>query len=233
MRRSILTALTGISALALATPAYSAVIVNGVSYNEGDSFQVFFNGVDEGGVVTGLSATLTLTFDDVDADGDYLFTYALLNSSDVTFHPSSELTGMGFDVDPDQSGSSTISATINPDDDLPNVSSGNIANGRSVEFCITGGPTCNGGGSSGPESGETATGTITLGFAADPGDITLSDFHVRYQSTGLDGQGSATGDQVPGVPEPGTWAMMLLGFGATGFAIRRSRRKGTGLLQLA
>ena len=26
------------------------------------------------------------------------------------------------------------------------------------------------------------------------------------------------------VPEPGTWAMMLLGFGATGFAMRRRRK---------
>jgi hypothetical protein len=31
------------------------------------------------------------------------------------------------------------------------------------------------------------------------------------------------------VPEPGTWAMMLLGFGMAGFAIRR-RRKTSGLL---
>jgi hypothetical protein len=28
------------------------------------------------------------------------------------------------------------------------------------------------------------------------------------------------------VPEPSTWAMMLLGFGAIGFAMRRSRRRG-------
>jgi hypothetical protein len=28
-----------------------------------------------------------------------------------------------------------------------------------------------------------------------------------------------------GVPEPSTWAMMLLGFGAIGFALRRGRRK--------
>jgi hypothetical protein len=30
---------------------------------------------------------------------------------------------------------------------------------------------------------------------------------------------------VPGVPEPSTWAMMLLGFAGLGFAFRRSRRK--------
>ena len=34
------------------------------------------------------------------------------------------------------------------------------------------------------------------------------------------------------VPEPGTWAMMLMGFGAAGFAMRR-RRRGSGLAQLA
>lgn len=33
------------------------------------------------------------------------------------------------------------------------------------------------------------------------------------------------------VPEPGTWAMMLLGFGAIGFEIRRRRTRG--LIQLA
>jgi hypothetical protein len=37
----------------------------------------------------------------------------------------------------------------------------------------------------------------------------------------------------PSVPEPATWAMMLLGFGAAGTAIRRSRRKETKLLQIA
>jgi hypothetical protein len=37
----------------------------------------------------------------------------------------------------------------------------------------------------------------------------------------------------PGVPEPATWAMMLLGFGAAGTALRRSRRSQTRLAQLA
>lgn len=37
----------------------------------------------------------------------------------------------------------------------------------------------------------------------------------------------------PSVPEPATWAMMLLGFGAAGIAIRRSRRQDAKLLQIA
>jgi hypothetical protein len=37
----------------------------------------------------------------------------------------------------------------------------------------------------------------------------------------------------PAVPEPSTWAMMLMGFGAAGFAMRRRRRRGSDLAQLA
>ncbi len=36
----------------------------------------------------------------------------------------------------------------------------------------------------------------------------------------------------PAVPEPGTWAMMLIGFGGVGVALRR-RRKPNGLMQIA
>lgn len=36
-----------------------------------------------------------------------------------------------------------------------------------------------------------------------------------------------------GVPEPGTWVMMLLGFGATGYALRSKRRRRSGLAQVA
>jgi hypothetical protein len=37
----------------------------------------------------------------------------------------------------------------------------------------------------------------------------------------------------PSVPEPATWAMMLAGFGATGFALRRTRRRKALLTQIA
>ena len=42
---------------------------------------------------------------------------------------------------------------------------------------------------------------------------------------------ASTDAGVPPVLEPATWAMMLLGFGAAGFALRRSRRPA--LLQIA
>lgn len=38
---------------------------------------------------------------------------------------------------------------------------------------------------------------------------------------------------VPAVPEPGTWALMLLGFGGIGMAIRRRRRTSNTLMQIA
>ena len=41
------------------------------------------------------------------------------------------------------------------------------------------------------------------------------------------------GNFVGEVPEPGTWAMMLLGFGAVGYAIRRRRRSHPLLSQMA
>jgi hypothetical protein len=70
------------------------------------------------------------------------------------------------------------------------------------------------------------------GDASNISAVWLIDLGAKttHTITLLDGQGVsnaqifATG-QTPGVPEPSTWAMMLLGFGATGFAVRRSRRK--------
>ena len=67
-----------------------------------------------------------------------------------------------------------------------------------------------------------------------------------YEYLGTDGTGSWVTDGKLGVshiaffgspgtavPEPATWAMMLLGFGAAGTALRRSRRKDSKLLQIA
>lgn len=45
--------------------------------------------------------------------------------------------------------------------------------------------------------------------------------------------GSITIRTANAVPEPATWGMMLLGFGAAGYAMRRSRRRRADLMQIA
>jgi hypothetical protein len=69
-----------------------------------------------------------------------------------------------------------------------------------------------------------ATGSYIVGFL-DQGGRTDG-------ATANSGAILVTTPPPPGVPEPATWAMMLMGFGATGFAMRRSRRKAL-LAQIA
>jgi hypothetical protein len=63
-------------------------------------------------------------------------------------------------------------------------------------------------------------------FPGNPGYSHITFFDTQNGGgTGGDGGGA--------VPEPSTWAMMLLGFGAMGMAMRRRRRSGTRMLQMA
>jgi len=64
-----------------------------------------------------------------------------------------------------------------------------------------------------------------LGLIA--GNFTLTVEGTRGDSSTIGGHADATA-----VPEPATWAMMLLGFGAIGFSARRSRKKAA-LAQIA
>ena len=50
--------------------------------------------------------------------------------------------------------------------------------------------------------------------------------------SGIQSIASVPGEPIGAVPEPGTWATMLLGFGAIGFSVRR-RRKALGIAQIA
>lgn len=54
---------------------------------------------------------------------------------------------------------------------------------------------------------------------------------VVHGTTGGNGAYTGTLSFAPGVPEPATWAMMLMGFGAVGFSMRRRRQPA--LAQLA
>jgi hypothetical protein len=53
--------------------------------------------------------------------------------------------------------------------------------------------------------------------------------NVRFQY----GTDITKGSLVPGVPEPATWAMMLLGFGGIGMSMRRTRKRTSTLMQVA
>lgn len=50
-----------------------------------------------------------------------------------------------------------------------------------------------------------------------------------YQTQGFFGQWDFNAASIAGVPEPATWAMMILGFGLSGAALRRSRQSHVGL----
>lgn len=72
-------------------------------------------------------------------------------------------------------------------------------------------------------------------WALDPSVVLTAGMHTIYVNgsvVGSSGDGSYSGViNLAAVPEPATWAMMLLGFGAVGFAMRRRRRPA--LMQVA
>jgi hypothetical protein len=75
----------------------------------------------------------------------------------------------------------------------------------------------------------------TLGQSLAPGSYIVGFLQQDddYGATANSGAIFETAPPPPALPEPSTWAMMLLGFGAAGVAMRRSRRKTQLMSQLA
>ena len=92
----------------------------------------------------------------------------------------------------------------------------------------------NGVGSPGRPTNARGDGDDTAFYLFDAGTIGLDTFTLAFNASStvtLFQTGSPP--PPPSVPEPATWAMMLLGFGGVGTALRRSRRKNAKLLQIA
>lgn len=74
-------------------------------------------------------------------------------------------------------------------------------------------------------AGDGKEGTFFFSFDAGSGvDIIQITDRLNSRETGLSNAALFKTGTGSAVPEPGTWAMMLLGFGATGFGMRRRSR---------
>ena len=69
-------------------------------------------------------------------------------------------------------------------------------------------------------------------FQVGPGTYTINFQGTPGTTSGSFG-GSVAFQSMAAVPEPGTWALMLLGFGAVGFSMRRRRSATAHLFQAA
>lgn len=75
--------------------------------------------------------------------------------------------------------------------------------------------------------GDPTVGNVTAFYKIDFGST------PQLLTLNLKGVSNAYLFTATAVPEPATWAMMLLGFGGIGFAMRRSRKQAGALMQVA
>jgi len=174
-------------------------------------------------VISGLTSQITYTLSTVGNGGKtWTFGYDVANTSggDTT---AARLSSFGFDVSAPVNGVSSTGLF-----DVASNGSSSIPNGIGVVdvcFRTVANGNCNGG-NGGILLGQSASGFITLTFASSQGALDLDNFYVRYQSVAPStisnsASGIPTGSAVP---EPATWAMMIVGFGLTGTLARRARR---------
>jgi len=210
----------------MAAPAAGAVVVD--SGNTGYSFVMDYAGYVNEAWTDQVSALADFVFDGVTNNGlTYNFSYTMTNDSIV----DSRIRSFGVDTSGTVTSLSATGAYSYTDQDgqFP------VGLGR-LDLCFiatsngscTGGP---GGLSSNPD--ETGTGTFAITFSQVMEAVTFDNFAVRFQSINPTVNGSSSGIGIGALvdgggsgnpitaPEPGTWLMMLGGFGLIGHAMRR------------
>lgn len=224
---------SAIAAAALTT-ALPAAATTWTSAQTGAAFlqSVTFNGIIEGVEQAGLSAQIDYTLNSVSGN-TWTFGYKVTNTSTSPID-ASRISLFGFDVTPDALSSAALTGIFDV------VASGqvpqpNLHPDGALEFCYkTDGNTnnCTGGTGGGVDFGQSAIGTFSLVFNSAPGSVSFLNHLVRYQSISAIPGVTLEGDSAiglpggpPPVPEPATWAMMIIGFGAAGVMIRRARRQ--------
>jgi hypothetical protein len=152
------------------------------------------------------------------SSGVFNFNYAFTNTNAAV----SNLVNFGFTTNPTLLGISGTGMNfyLNPN---------NFPGGYTVNACA--GPPAANNCDAANGQGDLFSGTFALTFANGTTAISLNNLVDRYASLSQLNNTSGEGTPVGGVPEPATWAMMLLGFGGIGVAMRRRRKEG--LLQIA
>jgi hypothetical protein len=228
MRSLKMAAVAALMFASTAIPAFGAVVINAA--NTGYQFQIDYTGQVGGGTTNQVGGLGTFTFNGVtNAGRTYNFGYSILNDSTV----ASRLTSFALDVDPDATGAQSTGffANTNFNNNFPEGYG-------TVDICFEadGNGNCTGG-SGGLQMNQTGTGTFALTFASVMNQVTLDQFVTRFQSINPTINGSSSGIGVGALvsgngggggggitaPEPGTWLMMLGGFGLIGWAARRRR----------
>lgn len=215
----------GIVAVALSASAAA----NALTFVTGGEYRVGFDGHVGGlstAAVSGLSSSLVLKLVSV-TNGWFTFDYSLTNSSSL----DSRITSFGFASIPDVTDGRVVSGAftnmlVENDTWLPV----NYPDYKAIEMCLTTGLVCSGGAWGGAGDGSTLSGRFQV--KANGPTLDLDNFAVRYQSingasngrTFRDASGVGLGVVSP-VPEPSVWAMLIIGFGLVGRAIRQQRRR--------
>ncbi|GGB40572.1 hypothetical protein GCM10011380_32550 [Sphingomonas metalli] len=209
----------------LATGAQAASYVTGsgsVSLDRTDDFSWTAKlAATAGSGTDGTTGTITYNFLSANSAGTvWNFSYSVDNTS-VAPSAKSELASFGFNS------SVAIASAAATGTFKAGIDTGNFNGLGSADVCLYAGSNCNGGASNGITSAASpATGTFSLTLKSGANVLILGDFVGRWQSTGASGNGSASGrgTVVTAVPEPASWAMMLIGFGLVGGAARYRRR---------
>jgi hypothetical protein len=194
----IRTLAAAVLAVAMTSPASAAVVVNGSTPS---SFQVLFDGNVASTPVAGLTAAMVFNFVNATNGGTrYNFNYTLTNTSSGPI-TASRVSGFGFNVSPNVTAAAATGVFDNA------VLGGAFPNGvGTLDVCINGANTCQGGASFGPTLGNSQVGSFSIDFAQAQSAITFGSILVRYQSiegTRLGNSGTGAGTPVvTAVPEP-------------------------------
>ncbi len=173
-----------------------------------------------------LAASVTFTLVDRTEDS-FTFAYEARNLAGGEF-TSARLFGFGFNL-------SDKPKTITADGLYGRVGSGNLPGAGKVDVCLMAGGSgkaCAPSGSGGLGIGSLpAEGSFTLSYKNPMESVQISNGSARWNDlsapeAGMDDEdGTAVAAFIPldPMPEPGSWAMLIAGFGMVGTALRRQR----------